>query len=102
MVFCVYLNQYTKFRKMFQKLIVDLIEIYIFCNMHFFLQLIISKKINDTFDIKFKYPSFFNSFSWLIYQAWISHHLGPKISTLWASKNTLSVWLHLIGDDLNL
>ena len=35
------------------------------------------------------------------YQAQISHHLGPKISTLWAPKNTLSVWFHLIRDDLN-
>ena len=46
-------------------------------------------------------PSSFNSSSWLIYQAQISHHVGPKISTLWASKNILSVWFYLIGDDLN-
>ena len=26
---------------------------------------------------------------------------GPKISTLWASKTTLSAWFHLIRDDLN-
>ena len=28
-------------------------------------------------------PFIFNSSSWLIYQAQISHHVGPKISTLW-------------------
>ena len=46
-------------------------------------------------------PSFFNSSSWVIYHAQISHHVGPKISTLWDPKNKLSVWFHLIGDDWN-
>ena len=54
MVVYVCLNQYTKFHKMSIQL-VDLIEIHICCYMHFFLRLIVSEKITDTFDIKFKY-----------------------------------------------
>ena len=54
MVVCVYLNQYAKFLKMIQIKFVDLIEIHIFCFMHFFLRLIFSEKISDTFDIEFE------------------------------------------------
>ena len=36
-----------------------------------------------------------------IYQAQILHYVGPKISTLWPPKNTLSVWFHSVGDNLN-